>query len=191
MNPSQNGEGPHESIEGPGNPKGLAALCGKRKRNGEPCRNQAGKKTNHLGTGPCWLHGGAVGKQMTHGRYSTIQRVRLRDLIEGYERDPDPLNMLPELAVARALFVDYVDRVKKGESGEAGGTDFDVGAARQLVSEVTQIVKRIEDGRAANAISRADFYRVVMELGRVVDVRVEDEDVRAQIHDDWLRIALP
>lgn len=46
----------------------------------------------------------------THGRYSTLTHTRLRDLIAEHEADPDPLNILPELAAARALFQDFIDR---------------------------------------------------------------------------------
>lgn len=36
------------------------SLCGRKNRRGEPCRNPAGKGTNHLGMGPCKHHGGAA-----------------------------------------------------------------------------------------------------------------------------------
>jgi hypothetical protein len=35
---------------------------------------------------------------------------RVRELIEKHEADADPLNVLPELAAARALFEDFVER---------------------------------------------------------------------------------
>ncbi len=52
------------------------------------------------------------------------------------------------------------------------------------------MVKRIEDVKAGSAISRADFYRVMTEMGRVVDVIVEDADLREKIHDGWMKIRL-
>lgn len=66
-------------------------------------------------------HGGALmpggtrgnaggGRPITHGRYGTIKRESLRALIEQHEADPDPLNILPELAATRALFQDYIER---------------------------------------------------------------------------------
>ena len=46
------------------------------------------------------------------GRYDghVIQRTRVAELIEQMASDPDPLDILPELAAARALFVDFVER---------------------------------------------------------------------------------
>lgn len=83
-------------------------VCGARTRNGSPCRKPLGAGTDHVGQGKCKLHGGAT--PIRHGRYSQITREPLRLLIERHEADPDPLNMLAELAAARAFFEDFVNR---------------------------------------------------------------------------------
>lgn len=84
-------------------------LCGAHARqSGRPCRNPAGFKTPHPNQGRCHLHGGL--SPVRHGRYSAIQREQLRDLIEKHEQDPQPLNLLPELAALRALFQDFIER---------------------------------------------------------------------------------
>lgn len=141
---------------------------------------------------------------MKHGRYSSVSRERIRELITTFEADADPLNILPELAAARALFTDYVERYDEWrdalvawhesyESEERVSKPrqvLDIADAYRIVSEVTKIAKRVEDIRAQNAISRADFYRVMTEMGRVVDLVVEDEDVRQRIHDSWMEIRL-
>jgi hypothetical protein len=83
--------------------------CGaKTRRRQGTCGNTAGLRTNHVGQGRCWLHGGA--SPIKHGRYSTIQRERIRDLILKHEEDKDPLNILPEVAALRAMFQDYIER---------------------------------------------------------------------------------
>ena len=61
---------------------------------------------------------------------------------------------------------------------------------RTVSSEITKIAKRIEDVSAASAISRADFYGVMTEMGRVVDLVVEDGEMRQRIHDGWMEIRL-
>lgn len=85
-----------------------APTCGARTRGTGVCRNQPGFKTDHLGQGKCYLHGGAT--PIKHGRYSSIQRQELRVLIEHHEADPNPLDILPELAAARALFQNFIER---------------------------------------------------------------------------------
>lgn len=89
-------------------------LCGARKRGegkdegGGRCRMPAGHRTDHPGEGRCWLHGGR--SQKIHGRYSSIESPRIKELLEEQENDPDPSNLLPEVKLLRALAVDYINR---------------------------------------------------------------------------------
>ena len=83
-------------------------ICGAKTKAGTPCRFVAGYKTPHLGQGRCSLHGGLT--PIRHGRYSTINRPRLRELIAEHAGDANPLDILPEIAALRALFQDYVER---------------------------------------------------------------------------------
>ena len=105
------------SLEGPisDSPPPLAQqeksypICGAKRRQAEEvCTRPAGWGTDHAGAGPCKLHGGS--NPIKSGRYSSIKRERLRELIEELEKDPNPLDMTPELIACRALFVDYVER---------------------------------------------------------------------------------
>jgi len=45
-----------------------------------------------------------------HGRYSSITRPRIKELIERFNADPDPLNLQPEVVLLRALLTDFVER---------------------------------------------------------------------------------
>lgn len=84
-------------------------ICGAEgKRGGGPCRHPAGFRTDHLGSGRCYLHGGRT--PAPTGRYSLVERPRLQALIEKFEADPDPLNLLPEVQLLRALLLDYINR---------------------------------------------------------------------------------
>ncbi len=112
--------------------------------------------------------------------------------------------MRPELAAARALFQDFFERYDENREAllawhSSFGTDnpnakprqvLDLLDAQKVLSEITKIVKRIEDIGAQNAISRADFYRVLTEMGRAVDLVVEDEALRKRISEAWLEIRL-
>jgi hypothetical protein len=90
-----------------------AGYCGAKTRNpmaqGPFCRQPAGKNTDHLGTGRCWLHGGISGS-LTHGRYSQVKTERIDKLVQEFIDDPNPLNTGPEIAMARALLTDYINR---------------------------------------------------------------------------------
>lgn len=100
------------SLTGATKPEVLDRFCGAKTKQAtakyRTCHRPAGWGTDHPGVGKCKLHGGA--SPIKSGRYSTITRPRVRELIEKHEADADPLNILPELAAARALFEDFVER---------------------------------------------------------------------------------
>lgn len=87
------------------------ASCAAKTRSGTPCKKPAGWGTDHVGQGRCKLHGGAT--PIKHGRYSSIQRPRLRELLDAFENDPEPLNLLPEVKLLRALLTDFVERYEE------------------------------------------------------------------------------
>ena len=77
------------------------------------CGARAGRGTAHSGVGRCRVHGGQKEEgdgRVRSGRYSAILPDRLGDLIERHAADPSPLDVVPELAVARGLMQDYIER---------------------------------------------------------------------------------
>jgi hypothetical protein len=171
---------------GEGNPD--AARCGARsKRDGRPCRHWAGLRTDHPGEGRCWLHGGRA--PIKSGRYSTLKRQAIRDKIRELEQDPDPLSLLPEVLLLRAIVHDYLDRYDENTeallawhaSFRAGGDEgkprqvLDLSDASRLVDRVGAMVKRIEDSRAANAVSQKDLFRTMELMGLAVRQHAPEE----------------
>jgi hypothetical protein len=175
------------------------------KQSKERCRRRA-----VTGYAVCQVHGAgsvtkgrAGGRPATHGRYSKLKREALRDLITDYETDPDPLNILPELAACRALFQDYIERYDEWrEALLAWHASYetkpvvkpqqvlDISDAYRLLSEATKIVTRVEQIKAQNAVSRQDLARILSEMTRVVDLEVQDERTKERIRDGWLSIRL-
>ena len=163
------------------------------------------------GSNVCQVHGaGSIvkdrsgGRPATHARYSNLKTDNLKTLIEQHAADPDPLNINPELAAARALFQDFIERYDEWsaaliawhetyESGEGPSKPqkiLDIGDAYRIVSEITKIVQRITAMKNQNAISRRELLRVMTEMTRVVDQEVQDEFVKRKIKDGWLGIRL-
>lgn len=86
--------------------------CGAKLRGRDgTCNQPAGKNTDHFGQGKCWLHGGLT--PIKTGRYSGIVRREISELIEGFEKDLQPLNILGELHIVRALLVDFLNRYEE------------------------------------------------------------------------------
>lgn len=151
--------------------------CGAKRKSGGHCAKPAGANTDHLGEGRCDLHGGKT--PIKHGRYSKVKRKDLRELIQEFEQDPDPTNMLHELHLVRALARLFVDQKAADPVHQA-----------KLVSEVTKIIERHERLQNANHITLTNLNRVMHEMGRVVDACVEDPAVRERIRNGWLNIRI-
>ena len=66
----------------------------------------------------------------------------------------------------------------------------DIADAYRIVSEVTKIVKRIEDIRSQDAVSRPELFRILHEMGRGVMLEVQDQAVIERIKQRWGAIRL-
>lgn len=97
----------------PTTPIGEYPKCGAQLRNkpGTFCRQPAGKNTPHEGNGKCWLHGGLT--PVKSGRWSKVVRREVKELIEHLEEADDPLDILPDLHMVRALLVDFLNRYQE------------------------------------------------------------------------------
>lgn len=177
------------------------------KATGERCGRVAMK-----GLEVCAVHGGkgiraAAKKNLKHGMYSTyLCRSSLRDRIAEMEDRPDPLDLLPEVAALRGIFVDFVNRYEemkdalllwaaswKIDRANDEGKPLkvlDIADAYRILSEVSKVVERIEKVRSQNAVSRPDLTRIMQEMGRVVERYVKDEATQEKILDGWLAIKL-
>lgn len=72
------------------------------------CYARAGAGTNHLGQGRCKHHGGAAPN--VENRYAAMNNDTIAQKLAKFLLDPNPLDLRAELAAARALFEDMVER---------------------------------------------------------------------------------
>jgi hypothetical protein len=157
--------------------------CGAKTRTGGPCKLKAGFKTDHVGEGRCRLHGGAT--PVKHGLSSTVHTARLADRIEEHLKNPDPLNLLKEVAQLRAFAEDLMERWESiygvdgallawHESFLTGNVEPkprqlpDFSAVTTVVDRVGAMVDRIHKHRSEGAVSLATMNRVMEQLGAEV-----------------------
>jgi hypothetical protein len=157
------------------------ATCGARLKGKEgSCSKSAGWRTDHPGQGKCYLHGGAT--PIKHGRYSGIIRPDFRERIEKFEKDPDPLNLAPEVALLRAFVEDFVDRWEEiygpdgallawhesfhtGEGAPKPRQLPDFSALTALVDRVGKMVERIHKMKADGTITMGTMNRISEQMG--------------------------
>lgn len=172
--------------------------CNAKTRRGTLCRQKAGARTDHVGAGRCFLHGGK--SLVKHGRYSTIKRESLKTLIEQHEADPDPLNILPELAAARALFQDFVERYDEwadaltawhASFSDAYRAEIELRCAAHDAATCPFLgpdPRERFDGKPVQILDVADAYRIVSEITKIVERIEKVRAANAISRADLLRV---
>lgn len=92
-------------------------------RTGNPskpyCLNKAGFRTDHLGEGRCYLHGGLAGRPVVTAHYSKKLTSTIQDEYEKLINDPVPMSLFSELGLVRTLLgtllKDLSDRIAEGQ----------------------------------------------------------------------------
>lgn len=155
-------------------------VCGARTRRGRPCSRPAGMGTSHSGSGNCYLHGGGPLVSKPGGRYSTLEDREFRARFDEFEQEPNPLDLLPDLALLRAFLADVIDNwedvfgpdgalARWQESLDAGkkqpkiGRIPDFASISNLVVKIGEMVNNIQRQRARTAIP-LDRHHQLMEL---------------------------
>ena len=159
--------------------------CGaKTKHDGTPCK-RAG--TGGAG-GKCHLHGGkSTGRPIITGRYSVTHRKSLADKMLRHTEDPAPSDLLPELAMMRALFQDYLDRFSDGVRLPAD----DIGRLFALLESIGKQVERIEKIRAGYALTPAEVALLVASLLDVLKKYLPEDKLTLLHYEMRSRIGLP
>lgn len=175
--------------------------CGAKTRGGGTCKQAQGARTDHPGDGRCWLHGGDT--PIKHGFDSTVHAARLKDRIARHLGNPDPTNLLPELAQLRAFAEELMERweliygvdgalLAWHESYQKGGQEPkprqlpDFSAVTTVVDRVGAMVDRIQKHRADQLVSYETLNRA-LELfaaevvGAMKDVGIDEDAIAAII----------
>lgn len=99
---------------------GKNAKCGAHgKQKKKPCGHPAGFRTDHPGTGRCYLHGGRV--PIKTGLYSSVVREQNKALVEQLSKAPDLTSLDKEIALVRVLLHEFADRTKEAMEKMAEG----------------------------------------------------------------------
>ena len=186
-----------------GIPASIVPRCNAETREGTKCQQPAGAGTDHYGKGRCRYHGGSNGTKLTHGRYSGLLNESLSSLVSHFESDADILNTESDIALLRSLthrfIADYEawlpavlawhESYSEGKVGPSKPVKImDLSEAHKLLDTLTKAVERERKARAANAISARDLYRIMNEIGRVIETYVEDKDTLLKIREGMLTI---
>lgn len=167
------------------------------------CQQHAGFGTDHVGEGRCKMHGGS--SPIKSGTWSKIERKDLQDLISHFENLKDPLDLIQEVNLARAFltkFINEYDDIVEAlldwhflwelEQEKPSGRPPILPSQNKiimLIDNISKIVKRIQDIRSDHAVSRSDLFRIMTEMGRIVEFEVDPKQWE-KIKSAWVSIKL-
>lgn len=153
----------------------MAQCKAKSKQSGERC-----KKDAVPGFDVCHIHGGkSTGRPIVHGRYSKHLRERLQSKAAAFV-DGDALDIFDELALQRALFVEYAERFEHGTKMSL----MDIQALMSMLNDIMRSAERIQKMRNETALTGAE---VALLQARAVDVAIkyfDDPNKRRQFIKD-------
>lgn len=148
--------------------------CGaKRKRDGKPCTNNA------MENGKCRLHGGLTprGKDSPHfktGLYSKYAPAQIRDKIEHFQ-DANPLELLHELALTRALLAEFLSRFEDGKLDL-----YSITAMSDLVLSIGKTAERISKIKNDTALTAAEIAYLAARCAEIVTRYIHDPTDQAR-----------
>jgi len=125
--------------------------------------------------GRCKLHGGKTPSgpasvHFKHGRYANVFRQELADKFLAASEDTTPLDLLPELAVQRALLAQHIDRVSQKVKPSLG----DLKSISQMAEDVVRTAATIAKVRNDNALTIAEVKFIQVGMIRLIEKYVPD-----------------
>lgn len=76
------------------------------------CKMPAGFRTDHIGSGRCYLHGGRAGRPISHGLYSGKLKSTVKDEYDKLVTDPALVDLYSEFAIAKTLMLDFIEKIQ-------------------------------------------------------------------------------
>lgn len=138
-----------------------------------------------MANGRCPKHGGKAGRPVTHGRYSVKHRASLATSVEAFRSDPEPGNLLDELALMRALTQDVVNRYPDGMP-----LPFDaVAVISGFLSETSRLVERMAKIETQRTLAAGDAAYLVEVVAGVLMEFVPEHDRRTAFESLRTRVA--
>lgn len=126
-----------------------------------------------MANGRCRMHGGASlsgaeHPNYKHGRYSLYVSASIEEKMQTVA-ETDPLDLLPELNVQRALFAQHLNAFQ-----DKTLTAFDIGFLMSWSAEIGRMVERIVKMRNETALTAAEVALIAARIPDVVTRYIHD-----------------
>jgi hypothetical protein len=155
---------------------------------GRYCRKPAMHGRNR-----CELHGGKTprGVKSPHyktGIYGGYLTTELKDKMDKLDTE-NPLDLLPELGILRALLATYLQNLKKKKQDETFASEINV--ISDLISRISNTVNNIVKIRNDTAITASELKLIALRIAELSAKYIPDEQVRSDYLREIFTTAIP
>jgi len=168
------------------------------------CKMPAGMRTDHLGTGRCYLHGGRAGKPITHGLYSKKLTSTVKDEYDKLVNDPALIDLYAEFSLSKTLLSNFIESINESienhENIWVGSNRFGENVvspeAKTLISlleSISKIFVRITDAetKSKNTLNMKQVYAIVTQIKNAMNDTCGECPIRFQLGDKLKNIKAP
>lgn len=129
--------------------------------------------------GRCRLHGGATpsgpdNANFKHGKYADVFKGRMLERFERMQKDPRPLDMVPDLLVQRTLLETYLDEVSNRKKIKLS----ELMNASALAQDAVRSAATITQARQKQALTLAEIKFIQKGMMMLMEKYVPDPDDR-------------
>lgn len=147
-----------------------ARECGAKTRDGDPCHNPPVTGANR-----CRMHGGKSlrgenSPTYKHGRDSRYMQAEIMRKLETVEEEGDPLDLVPELDLQRALLGKFLSNFREGHALSA----YEIGFMIDWSESIGRTAERIVKMRNSTALTAAEIALIASRLPEIVARFIDD-----------------
>ncbi len=163
----------------------MSERCGARKQGGELCKNWPirGRKR-------CKFHGGMSLRgpdtpQWKNGQSAYVFKGELLEKFRAAEGIEDPTDLLPELAVERAVFSSFIEKFGEGHKL----TGWEITSMMQWAESIGRMAERIVKMRNDTMLTTVEMLYLKTEMIKLIDDFIDTD--RRQDYIDRLNTLIP
>lgn len=163
------------------------------------CGNVAGFKTQHVGKGRCYLHGGASnGAPIKTGLYSKVLTHTVKEKLADIQSNPQFVRLWDELAVSKLLLGEVIGQLTNSLENKESGVFVTLNAAGspivspKLTAFVTILQNAIKiqetilklEQQEGKILTLADVQALIQQLSVIMSSRCGQCPIRAMVASD-------
>jgi hypothetical protein len=177
--------------------------CNARLGKGTYCKLPAGFRTDHLGEGRCYLHGGRAGRPMVHGLYSKKMTSTVKEEYEKLVNDPALIDLHAEFAFTKTVMGNFMDSIKDKLESNQFWTQYNKDGIKEPSAEAKMLMNILEtmsrlfvritdaESKSENTLNMKQVYGILTQIKYAMEVTCGECPVRIPLAEKLKTIKAP